>query len=167
MKISLWWDMDIFWNHTFMIYIPSWTTKKHLKPLSMPLHSKLKKIQDLHRNLRTFQGKMEFKDFSRTTPKIQGFFKTVRTLCNTKPFHHFFKAKGRTTCNHSNSVLFTCEDNILFLCVEISCFAERCTWYVIGVYNKNPCTLLNNIYISRKVIGKSAHDNPETYCGWF
>ena len=146
MKISLWWDMDILLNHTFMIYIPSWTTKKHLKPLSMPLHSKLKKIQDLHRNLRTFQGKMEFKDFSRTTPKIQGFFKTVRTLCHTKPFHHFFKAKGRTTCNHSNSVLFTCEDNILFLCVEISCFAERYTWYVIGVYNKNPCTLLNNIY---------------------
>ena len=89
----------------------------------------------------------KLKDFSRTTPKIQGFFKTVRTLCNTKPFHHFFKAKGRTTCNHSNSVLFTCEDNILFLCVEISCFVERYTWYVIiGVYNKNPCTLLNNIY---------------------
>ena len=45
---------------------------------------KLKKIQglfkDLHRNSRTFQGKMEFKDFSRTPPKIQGLFKTVRTL---------------------------------------------------------------------------------------
>ena len=49
---------------------------------------------------------MEFKDFSRTTPKIQGFFKTVPTLYNTKPFHHFFNAKGRrATCNHSNSVL--------------------------------------------------------------
>ena len=67
-----------------MIYILSWTTKKHQKILSRLLHSKLKKIQalfkDLHRNLRTFQGKMEFKDFSRTSPKIQGLFKTVRAL---------------------------------------------------------------------------------------
>jgi len=50
----------------------------------------LKKIQglfkDLHRNLRIFQGKMEFKDFSRTSPKIQGFFKTVqyKKTANTK-----------------------------------------------------------------------------------
>ena len=53
-----------------MIYIRSWTSKRHQKILSSSLHSKLKKIQglfkDLHRNLRTFQGKMEFKDFSRT-----------------------------------------------------------------------------------------------------
>ena len=60
------------------------TTKKHQKILSRLLHSKLKKIQalfkDLHRNLRTFQEKKEFKDFSRTSPKIQGLFKTVRTL---------------------------------------------------------------------------------------
>ena len=52
--------------------------------LLTPLRLKLKKIQglfkNLHRNLRTFQGKMEFKDFSRTPPKIQGLFKTVRTL---------------------------------------------------------------------------------------
>ena len=69
-----------------MIYILSWTTKNGQKTFSRPLHSKLKKIQgpfkDLHRNLRTFQGKMEFKDFSRTSPKIQGLFKTVRTLEN-------------------------------------------------------------------------------------
>ena len=47
--------------------------------------TKFKKIQglfkDLRRNLRTFQGKMEFKDFSTTSPKIQGLFKTVWTLC--------------------------------------------------------------------------------------
>ena len=71
-----------------MIYILSWTTKKHQKTLSRPLHSKLKKIQglfkDLHRNLRTFQGKMEFKDFSRTSSNIQGLFKTVRTLPTSK-----------------------------------------------------------------------------------
>ena len=53
-----------------MIYILSWTTKKHQKILSRPLHSKLKKIQgpfkDLHRNLRTFQERpLKFKDFSR------------------------------------------------------------------------------------------------------
>ena len=29
-------------------------------------------FKDLHRNLRTFQGIMEFKDFLRTSPKIQG-----------------------------------------------------------------------------------------------
>ena len=70
-----------------MIHILSWTTKNHQKTLSMPLNSKLKKIQGLfmalHKNLRTFQGKMEFKDFSRTSPKIQGLFKTKRTLCIT------------------------------------------------------------------------------------
>ena len=64
-----------------MIYILPSTTKRHQIILSRPLHSKLKKIQglfkDLHRHLRTFQGKMEFKDFSRTSPKIQGLFKTV------------------------------------------------------------------------------------------
>ena len=68
-----------------MIYILSWTTKKHQNILFRPLHSELKKIQrlfkDLHRNLRTFQGNMEFKDFSRTSPKIQGLFKIVQTLC--------------------------------------------------------------------------------------
>ena len=67
-----------------MIYILYWTIKKHQKTLSRLIHSKLKKIQglfkDLHRNLRTFQGKMEFKDFSRTSPKSQGLFKTVRAL---------------------------------------------------------------------------------------
>ena len=30
-------------------------------------------------NSRTFQGKMEFKDFSRTSPRIQGLFKTLQT----------------------------------------------------------------------------------------
>ena len=73
-----------------MIYILSWTIKKLQKTLSRLIHSKLKKIQglfkDLHRNLRTFQGKMEFKDFSRTSPKIQGLFKTVRALLTiTRP----------------------------------------------------------------------------------
>ena len=67
-----------------MIHILSWTTKEHQRTLSKPLNSKFKKIQglfkDLRSNLRTFQGKMEFKDFSKTSPKIQRFFKTVRAL---------------------------------------------------------------------------------------
>ena len=41
-----------------MIYILSWTTKKHQKTLSWPPHSKLKKIQglfkDFHKNFKTF-----------------------------------------------------------------------------------------------------------------
>jgi len=37
-------------------------------------------FKDLHRNSMTFQGKMKFKDFSRTPPEIQGLFKTVQTL---------------------------------------------------------------------------------------
>ena len=35
------------------------------------------KVQE---NLRTFQGKMEFKDFSRTSSKIQRLFKRGQTL---------------------------------------------------------------------------------------
>ena len=54
-----------------MIYNNSVLDKqKAQKTLSTPLHSKLKKIQglfkDLHRNLMTFLTKMEFKAFSRT-----------------------------------------------------------------------------------------------------
>ena len=52
-----------------MIYILSWTTKKHQNILSRPLHSKLKKIQGLSKekwNSRTFQGlPLKFNDFSR------------------------------------------------------------------------------------------------------
>ena len=56
-----------------MFYILSWTTKKHKKILSRPLHSKLKKIQGLFKdfllNSRAFQGlPLKFKGFSRTSP---------------------------------------------------------------------------------------------------
>ena len=71
-----------------MIYTLSWTTKKHQKNLSRPLHSKLKKIpglfKDLHRNLRMFQGKMEFKDFSRTSLKFKDFSR-LREPCEREP----------------------------------------------------------------------------------
>ena len=67
-----------------MIYILFWTTKKHQKTLSRLLHSKLKKNQglfkDLQRNLRLFNEKWN----SRTSPKIQGLSKTVRTLYENK-----------------------------------------------------------------------------------
>ena len=52
-----------------MIYILSWTTKKHQIVLSRPPHSKLEE------NSRTFQGlAQKFKDFSRKNG-IQGLFK--------------------------------------------------------------------------------------------
>ena len=64
-----------------MIYILSWTTKKHQTILSRPLHSKLKKIQGLAQ---------KFKDFSRTSPKIQGLFQSVQTLTQLS-FHWQWK----------------------------------------------------------------------------
>ena len=77
-----------------MIYILLGQTKSIKKQLSRPTHLKLKKIQglfkDLHRHLRTFQGKMEFKDFSRTSPKIQGLFKTVWTLHEMRELFYNF-----------------------------------------------------------------------------
>ena len=55
-----------------MIYILSWTTKKHQTILSRPLHSKLKKIQGLAQKFKDFSRKngiqglpLKFKDFSR------------------------------------------------------------------------------------------------------
>ena len=70
-----------------MINILTWTTKKHQKILSRPLHSKLKKIiqglsKDLHRILSTFQGKMEFKDFFMHSTKIQGLCEPCLCLWN-------------------------------------------------------------------------------------
>ena len=34
----------------------------------------------LEENSRTFQGNIEFNEFSRTSPNMQGLFKTVQTL---------------------------------------------------------------------------------------
>ena len=57
-----------------MIYILSWTTKKHQNTLFKPTHSKLRTF------LRTFQGLAQtFKDFTRKNG-IHGVFKTVQTL---------------------------------------------------------------------------------------
>ena len=103
------------------------------KAFETTFHATKFKVEENSRTCTEIQWKMEFKDY----PKIQGFFKTVQTLCNTKPCHHFFNAKDRTTCNHSNSVLFTCEDNILFYVLRYHVLRERHTWYVIGVYNYN------------------------------
>ena len=43
-------------------------------------------------------------------------------------------------CSHSNGDLFTCEGNMLFSCVKISCL-----WYFIGVYDKLCCCISENI----------------------
>ena len=37
-------------------------------------------------------------------------------------------------CSHSNGDIFTCEDNMLFSHVKIPSFAQKLTWYFIGVY---------------------------------
>ena len=63
-----------------------------------PLHSKLKK------NSRTFQGEneMEFKDFSRSPPKMEGLFKTVRTLLHAcvelKHFDNLYRKQQNCPC---------------------------------------------------------------------
>ena len=97
-------DLYIHWA---MIYILSWTTKKHQKILSRLLHSKLKKIQalfkDLHRNLRTFQGKMEFKVFSRTfqdcaNPGLGGFSTFMQTLDFVSGLHKCLKFSQALSC---------------------------------------------------------------------
>ena len=57
-----------------MIYILSWTTKKHQNSVQATTF----KVKE---SSRTFQGlAQKFKDFSRTSPNIQGLFKTVWTL---------------------------------------------------------------------------------------
>ena len=72
-----------------MIYILSWTSEQYKQMLSRSLHSKLKKIQglfkDLHRNLRTLEGKMEFKDFSRTFQNCADPEKNRCILLHLKP----------------------------------------------------------------------------------
>ena len=79
-----------------MIFILSRTTKKYQKILeARPLHSKLKKIQglfkDLHRNLRTFQGKLDFEDFSRL--REPWFLKSLKG-------QHYLKVKGKNLTNN-------------------------------------------------------------------
>ena len=63
-----------------MIYILSWEAKS-IKKFYQGHHMCTFKVDE---NSRIFQGLaqkfMEFKDFSRTSPKIQGLFKTVRAL---------------------------------------------------------------------------------------
>ena len=64
-----------------MTYILSLKTKKALKKKVEENSRNFQGIfKDLHKSLKTFQGKMEHTDFLRTLPKIQGLFKTVRAL---------------------------------------------------------------------------------------
>ena len=52
-------------------------SKNTFKATTFKVEENLRTFQGLHRNFRTFQGKMEFRESSRTSPKIQGLFKTV------------------------------------------------------------------------------------------
>ena len=67
-----------------MISILSWTTKKHQKnsfqATTFKVEENSRTIQGLAQKFKDFSRKMEFKDFSRASPKIQGLFKTVRAL---------------------------------------------------------------------------------------
>ena len=41
------------------------------------------------------------------------------------------------------------------------------TWMDTSLTLQDQSCLLSHTAISRKVVGKSAHDNPERHCGWF
>ena len=52
----------------------------------------------------------------------------------------FFLLRRRdVSCSHSNRVIFTCEDNMLFSHVKISCFRAKAHlvfhWYLYNKYN--------------------------------
>ena len=71
-----------------MIYILSWTTKKHQKTLSRPLHSKLKKIQGLAQKFKDFSRKNGiqgvFKDFPKNSRTFQDCARTPLTFVTQK-----------------------------------------------------------------------------------
>ena len=107
-----------------MIYILSWTTKKHQKTLSRPLHSKLKKIQglfkDLHRNIRTFQGNVKglFKDFPFK-------FKDFSRLCEPwnvtdSTYHKRESSKCDWAINVTRSTKVVLRDFLFFINLTIS-----------------------------------------------
>ena len=64
----------------------------------------------------------------------------------------FFLLRRRdVSCSHSNRDLFTCEDNMLFSHVKISCFRAKAHlvfhWYFIGIYIINLIPLLKQIIV--------------------
>jgi len=67
-------------------------------------------------------------------------------LWNPKPFHFCCK-RCHLLCNHSNSDLFTFEDNSLFSCVKILCFHVKAhmvfQWFlcIINVLSHTSCLL--------------------------
>ena len=71
-----------------MIYILSWTAmyKRYINSIIIIIIGQQKASENsfqlttfkFKENSRTFQGKMEFKDFSRTSAKMQGLFKDLR-----------------------------------------------------------------------------------------
>ena len=83
-----------------MIYILSWTTKKHQKTLSRPPHSKLKKIHGL------------FKDFpqnSRTFPRLcePYFLLTSTILIKQKGYKNLYNShqRGNALVIHQNKIV--------------------------------------------------------------
>ena len=72
--------------------------------------------------------------------------------CQTISLKHFFFGCERrdVSCSHNNRDLFTCEDNMLFSHVKISCFRVKARlvhvfhWYL---YNKKDLLDDNRRYI--------------------
>ena len=87
---------------------------------------------------RILYGCAEIRNFSSSIKKY--FTSEGSKLLNTNVLlNHLRKAwKGAIfICNHSNSDLFTCENNMLFSRVKYRVFARKLTWFIIGVYIKS------------------------------
>ena len=59
-------------------------SKNSFQATTFKVEENSRTFQGLAQNFKAFPRKMEFKDFSRTSPKVQGLFKTVRTLQDTR-----------------------------------------------------------------------------------
>ena len=67
----------------------------------------------------------------------------ARRYENTKSFNKMHRKAQFFICNHGNSDLFTCEDNMLFSRVKISCFrAKAHLVFHWCLYNKLYCIVL-------------------------
>ena len=125
------------WILWAMIYIPSWTTKKHKKKL-FPGHY--------------IQSWKKFKDFSRTSPKIQGLLKTVWTLCGYYPvsFESFLKyfiwrSDPCTTLRNNWKLSQQSATELLRLCTQIGSFqrTKECTTLPPPLHTKLGCLLFS------------------------
>ena len=81
------------------------------------------------------------------------FYLLYKHQWNAKPFHFniFFGCERRdVSCSQSNRDLFTCEDNMLFSHVKISCFRAKAYlvfhWYLYNKY-RNPLQSTSSVLL--------------------